>query len=390
MATGSPPRRGRPPRGLSGSGTARGLALEALARVDDGAYANLVTAELLGRCRLDQRDRALVTDLVHGTVRMQRALDWAWSRHVRRTPDGETIRVLRLGTYQLIVQGTAAHAAVHETVALAPLRSRSFVNAILRRVADAGPPKWPDTATELSYPDWIVERLIGDLGESEALAALRAMNEPPSATPRADGYRQDLSSQWVAAAVGAQAGEHVLDLCAAPGGKATAMAATGARVVAADVRPHRARLITANVGALGLGDRVGVVVADGRRAPFPPTSFDRVLVDVPCTGLGVLHRRPDARWRVRADDLKELVVLQRALIDAGAGLVRPGGVLVVSACTLTAAESLGHDRRLAAERPELEALDPPGAPWRPLGRGARLLPQDAGTDGMVLFRYVRH
>ncbi len=201
MAAGPTPRRERPARDLTGASAARRLALHALRRVDDGAYANLVTAELLARGGLDERDRGFVTDLVHGTVRMRRALDAAWGRFASREPDAETARLLRLGTYQLLFQGLAPHAAVHQTVELAPARSRSFVNAVLRKVAAAGAPEWPDLATELSYPDWIVDRLVADLGEADATATLRFMDEAPEVTVRADGYRQDLSSQWVADAV---------------------------------------------------------------------------------------------------------------------------------------------------------------------------------------------
>lgn len=379
------PRR-RPTRHLS----ARGVALAALARVDDGAYANLVTGELLDATGLDQRDRGFVTDLVHGTVRMQRALDWAWGRFVRTEPDPQVRRLLRLGTYQLLIQRTAPHAAVSETVAEAPSWGRGFVNAVLRKVATDPDPRWPDTATELSYPDWIVTTLRRDLGETDAIAALRHMNLAPEVTSRSDGYRQDLASQWVAEAVGARPGDLVLDVCAAPGGKATLLATDpGVRVVAGDLRVHRAALIADNVDRLALADRVGVVVCDGRAAPFAPASFDRVLLDVPCSGLGVLHRRPDARWRISPHDVDDLVVLQRSLVSAAVEMCRVGGVIVVSACTLTDAESLGHDEWLAADHPELVAIDVPGAPWHPHGRGARLLPQTAGTDGMVLFRFRR-
>jgi 16S rRNA (cytosine967-C5)-methyltransferase len=376
-------------RGPARELSARGVALAALARVDEGAYANLVTAEVLGSSGLDQRDRAFVTDLVHGTVRMQGALDWAWGRFVRTPPDPAVRRALRLGAYQLLIQGTAPHAAVAETVAETPAWARGFVNAVLRKVAADPRPAWPDLPTELSYPDWIVALLVRDLGEGDALAALRHMNQPPGVSVRDDGYRQDLASQWVAEAVEAGAGEVVLDLCAAPGGKATVMASGGAMVVAADVRPHRTALIARNVSDLGFGSSVQVVVADGRHAPFRAGAFDRVLLDVPCSGLGVLHRRPDARWRITAADVDELVTLQRELIGAAISLCRPGGIIVLSACTLTAAESLGHDRWLASSHPGLIAIGPPGPPWRPLGRGARLLPQDAGTDGMALFRYRR-
>jgi 16S rRNA (cytosine967-C5)-methyltransferase len=155
------------------------------------------------------------------------------------------------------------------------------------------------------------------------------------------------------------------------------MASTGATVIAADLHPKRAALITEN------GLRT-VVVADARHPPFPHRSFDRVLVDAPCSGLGALRRRPDARWRIEPDDVDHLAVLQRELVDTAVTLVRPGGVLVYSVCTLTKAESLGIDDYLAERHPELAPLEPPGAPWEPWGRGALLLPQTEGTDGMAI------
>ena len=191
---------------------------------------------------------------------------------------------------------------------------------------------------------------------------------------RADGYHQDLASQWVADEVGAEAGERVLDLCAAPGGKATALLASGATVVATDLRPSRVGLIVANAARLG-GDPLVALAADGRHPPFRPASFDRVLVDAPCSGLGSLRRRPDARWRIQRADVDRLATLQRELLGAAADLVRPGGTLVYSVCTLTAAETVGVDEWLAEAHPDLEAVLPPGEPWQPHGRGGLLLPQ---------------
>src|SRR5205085_11846649 len=128
-------------------------------------------------------------------------------------------------------------------------------------------------------------------------------------------YVQDLASQWTSEYVGAAPGERVADLCAGPGGKATAMAHTAALVAAVDIHPGRARLVAGNVRRLGLAN-VATVVADGRRPPLGP-AFDRVLVDAPCSGLGVLRRRPDARWRMTAAALEGLVGLQRQLVAAG-------------------------------------------------------------------------
>jgi 16S rRNA (cytosine967-C5)-methyltransferase len=362
--------------------SARRVAYEALQRIDhDGAYANLALPALLERSDLDRRDRAFATDLVYGTTRMRRACDYALDRFVTKEPAPAIRTLLRLGAYQLLFAGVPAHAAVHDTVALAPKRATAFVNAVLRRTA-AAPVDWPDAATRLSYPEWIVGRLVAELGEADAVAALERMNEPPPVTARADGYVQDVASQWVADLVEARPGDRIADLCAAPGGKATRLAADGAAVVAADVRPARARLIAANADRLGTSG-VTVVVADATAPPFRPASFDRVVVDAPCSGLGALRRRPDARWRLRPDDIDALAALQARILPAARALVRPGGTLVYSVCTLTAAESIALDDG------SWPVLPPPPAPWRPYGRGARLLPHDADTDGMTVLRYVR-
>ncbi len=237
-------------------------------------------------------------------------------------------------------------------------------------------------------PDWVLAELTASLGEARAVAAVEAMNEPATVSERPDGYVQDPASQQVAGAVGAAAGERILDMCAAPGGKATALAASGARIVAADVRPGRAALVAANAARTG-AEGVAVVVADGTRPPWRAGSFDRVLVDAPCSGLGTLRRRADLRWRIDPSAVERLAALQRQLLGAAAELVRPGGLVVYSVCTLTAAESTEVDGWLAAERPDLVPVEPPDAPWEPWGRGAVLLPQAAGTDGMCLYRYRR-
>jgi 16S rRNA (cytosine967-C5)-methyltransferase len=374
----------RPPRDL----TARGLAVRILLRIDEeGAYANLVLGRELARSGLDQRDRAFVTDLVYGVTRLRRRLDFVVDRFLLRPVDPAVRAALRLGAYQLDQLGTPAHAAVSATVDAVPNpRARGLVNAVLRRAASqpVGADAWPDLGTRLSYPDWMVERLVAELGEDDAVAALHAMNEPAQVTARPDGYVQDLASQWVAAVVGAGPGDRVADLCAAPGGKATALAETGALVVAADIRASRVGLLRGNVDALGLGGSVAVLAADAVAPPLRPASFDRVLVDAPCSGLGALRRRPDARWRVDPDAVERLTAVQARLLRSAADLVRPCGTLVYAVCTLTSAE--GPDVAATLDWP----TDPaPGEPWRPHGPGALLLPQIAGTDGMFVARWQK-
>ncbi|HEY3484198.1 MAG TPA: methyltransferase domain-containing protein [Ilumatobacteraceae bacterium] len=175
----------------------------------------------------------------------------------------------------------------------------------------------------------------------------------------------------------------MLDACAAPGGKATAIAAAGATLIAADVRPGRAGIVATNAARLGLD--VPVIAADARRPPFRPDAFDAVLVDAPCSGLGALRRRADARWRIEPGDIAELAALQRDIVHALAPLVRPGGRLVYSVCTLTAEESIDHPTPEGFEVDDV----PPEGEWRPYGAGWRVLPHEADADGMVLLRYRR-
>ncbi|MGQ0804019.1 MAG: 16S rRNA (cytosine(967)-C(5))-methyltransferase RsmB [Actinomycetota bacterium] len=429
------------------SRSARAVALDVLVRVEAGAYSNLLLPAALRESGLAPRDRSFATDLVYGTLRGRRALDHRLGPALDRSIDAldPPVRAaLRLGVYQL-VSGVPAHAAVGETVEVAPRRARALVNAVLRRVATTGPP-WslPEgddvvaIGTRLSYPDWLVERLISELGRGDALATLAAGNDPAPVTLRPNLLRttpdelarelatggatvarggldtgavtarglgdparvaavtesratpQDEASQAVVTLLAPEPGDLVLDTCAAPGGKATAAAErvgdTGT-VVAADV--HAGRLALVGRAAARLGLAIEPVVADGRALPVSGRVFDRVLVDAPCTGLGVLRRRPEARWRVEPDQARVLATLQRELLGEAARVVRPGGTLVYSVCTLTREETIGVDEWSAAELPELVALEPPGAPWRPWGRGGLLLPHDAGTDGMFVLRLYR-
>ena len=369
-----------------GERTARRVALDALRRIEDGgAYANLVLGPILSSSGLTEQDRRFVTELVYGTTRMRRACDALVDRFVTSPPDDATRSVLRLGAYQLAFAGVPAHAAVGETVGLAPKRTRGFVNAVLRKVsaADIADMRWPSEGARLSYPDWLVDRFRAELGD-DTVPALERMNEPPPVTSRADGYVQDESSQWVAAAVEAQPGERILDVCAAPGGKATALASTGATVIANDRRASRTRLVRENAQRLGLD--VPTVVSDGVAPPFAGRSVDVVLLDAPCSGLGALRRRADARWRIESSTVTELAQLQAQLLEASAGLVRPGGRLIYSVCTITAAESIEHP---VPEGFAVDPTPPPVGSWRPFGPGWRVLPQDADTDGMVLIRYRR-
>ena len=416
---------------------ARSVAIDALVRVEDGAFAHVLLPAKLRASGLDSRDRAFVTHLVYGAVRMQRRLDGLLAPRCHQPFARLEPRVraaLRIGAFQLL-DGVAPHAAVAATVEAAPPRARGLVNAVLRSVAAAGP-DYPEPASpgeRYSYPDWIVDELGRSLPADEVAEVLAAGNQPASVTLRpnrrvttpaalraeleAGGVRveagrlvadallvsgtgdpatlpavaegratpQDQGSQAVVAVLDPQPGERILDVAAAPGGNATAAAerAVGGSVVAADVHAGRLGLVARAADRLGLTE-VACVAADGRRLPVRPGRFDRVLVDAPCSGLGVLRRRAEARWRIQADAVAPLAALQKDLLAAAAGAVAPGGLLVYSVCTLTRAETTGVAAWAFAHLDGFAPVPPPGDPWRPLGPGAVLWPHVAGTDGMFV------
>lgn len=360
----------------------RRLAIAAMMRIENGgAYANLMLPDMLAKSNLSGEDRRFVTQLVYGTTRMKRACDHLVDRFLLGDADDQVRAALRIGAFQLAFLGTPPHAAVDATVSAVTGGGRKVVNAVLRRVSEA-PVEYPSDAVRLSYPDWLVSRLETSLGNAEAVAALEAMNLPAKTTTRDDGYVQDAASQMVVAAVGAKPGELVVDLCAAPGGKATGLAAGGATVVAGDRKPSRVGLVVANVERLG--SAVVPVVADGRFPPFPTGVADRVLVDAPCSGFGSLRRRPDARWRIEPEAPERLAELQIELVRAGLGLLKPGGVLTYSVCTFGSIEGTDVIDEAVAEHGNLERLPVPDEPWINLNGIGLLLPTVEGSDGMML------
>jgi 16S rRNA (cytosine967-C5)-methyltransferase len=278
------------------------------------------------------------------------------------------LAALRLGAYQLgYLGGVPRYAAVNESVELVRRarleRAVAFTNAVLRRVADGIDDllaSLPEGPLKHSYPDWVWDVWRRDLGEEGALELMRAQNEPPPVVVRhvrgqtPDGSATDIpgafevarvdeqalaegriwpqsrGSQLAGLCVGSREGERVLDLCAAPGGKATMLAGG---VVAVEVNEARARELEENVRRLG-ATNVRVVQADGRALPADLDGFHRALVDAPCSGLGVLAARPDLRWRSQP-----LPDLQLELLLAAAERVRPGGTIVYSVCTVNADES---------------------------------------------------
>jgi len=430
--------------------TARSVALGVIRRVvEEDAYSNLALSAALDRSRLGERDRRLVAELAYGTLRRLVPLDAEIGVVARRdvaTIDPPVIAVLRLGAFQLRHTRIPPHAAVSETVSLAPARARGFVNAVLRRVADTPlpaiegddddaisrrtglapwavaelrrvlPPDEIDPAAaafaspapmclrvntcRASFQD--VDRELRDAGLDPVAGthhpdAIRIRSTDPSSLPAFAAGRvtvQEEASMLVAAALEARPGERVADVCAGPGGKATHLAClvdpgkgragTGTTAVAADVSVARAGLVQAAARRLGVPL---LVLAQDARRPALREVFDGVLVDAPCSGIGAARRRPELLWRPRRTELAGLARLQVEILCGAAELVRPGGRLVYSVCTFPRAETDAAARAFLSKRNDFEPLAVPG----PGGRAERhrLWPHRDGTDAMFFGGFRR-
>jgi len=379
----------------------RQAAFDVIRAVDErDAYVNLLLPSLLRERGISGRDAALATELTHGTLRWRGAYDPILSAVTNgRSIEPSVLDALRMGAHQILSMRVPDHAAVSTTVDLVKAsvghRAVGFANAVLRKLASRDFGQWLDEVTagldlnesraiRTSHPAWIVQALAQALGEDEIDALLAADNLPPKVTlvarpglcdpaelPGEPGMLspyarildggdpadipavregragvQDEGSQVVAmqlantALDGADA--RWLDLCAGPGGKAALLGALaaqrGATLVANEVQEHRADLVRSAVAQL---PNVTVTNEDGRTGSWADGTFDRVLVDAPCTGLGALRRRPESRWRRTPSDLDALRPLQRELLTGALHLVRPGGVVAYATCSPHLAETSG-------------------------------------------------
>jgi 16S rRNA (cytosine967-C5)-methyltransferase len=419
---------------------------------EDGAYADRALHAEATRHKLQPRDHALATRLAYGTVQRRATLDHVIATLAGRPVtklEPAVLAALRLGVFQLaFLDRVPAHAAVGESVALVKPhspRGAGLVNAVLRRAAAdaravvaALPDATPEQAAlRHSHPEWIAELWFATLGPDAARALMAAGNEPAESALRANTLRigaaelaerlpvpshpadrlpeglvldapfdafssplweeglympQSRAAMAVARTLDPQPGEHVLDLCAAPGGKTTHLAALmgdEGRIVAVERHSGRAdalRRTAVRMGAESIDVRTGdAAVPQGGR-------FDRVLVDPPCSDLGTLAARPDARWRKAPHAPAALAAEQRRILDAAADAVRPGGVLVYSTCTISPAENerlvdafLASRDDFAPERPsDGPVWDHPTVPLY-----GQTLPHRDGTDGFFVARMRR-
>jgi len=308
---------------------ARRVAFQVVRRVfEDDAYADRAFAA--ASVELDGRDRALAQRIAYGAVQRMRTIDHGidtLGKRPTRKLDPAVLAALRVAGYELGWSEAPAHAVADDAVELVRAanleRATGFTNAVCRRLAEGFRDllsTLPEGPLKNSYPDWIHDVWVRDFGDAEALALEHAQNEPP---PLEDYRGISRASRLAAEAVDSRPGERVLDACAAPGNKTSLLQGD---VTAVEINPGRARALAERLPS------VCVVNADVRE--LDASGFDRALVDAPCSGLGVLNRRPDLRWRSRP-----LPELQLGLLQAAAERTRPGGTIVYSVCTLNADEN---------------------------------------------------
>lgn len=421
------------------------------------AFANLALSSYLARSPLDARDRAFCTELVYGTLRMSARLDYILAQLLKRPLAVLPHRIhslLRLSVYQLeFLKSIPPYAVVNEAVTLAGRSGAGamsgLVNGVLRgflrQRSLLSLPNRDDMlgylTITLSHPRWLAERWLGRWGAERAAAVAEADNAPAEIVLRTNTLRiardellaklsaagieakasaltpegirlhrggapeelpgfeeglfflQDDGAVCIGHLVNPKAGECILDLCAAPGGKTTHLAALSgdqARITALDIHGHKVELIRANCRRLGV-TCVRAEVGDGR-AFLSDELFDAVLLDTPCSGTGVLRRRADLRWRRKPEDLAELVILQRSLLENAARLLKPGGRLIYSTCSLESEENEEQMAWFLETHPTFRATDVQtylGGRLPRTGeslRGVYLWPPLFGTDGFFFCR----
>ena len=384
--------------------------------LDEGAYSNIIVRTATRD--LQRRDVLFVQRLLYTTIRYLDRIDRTIDDRVSRPVEDDVRAVLRVGVAEILFMDGDTYATVDSAVEAVRVggkpRAAGFVNGVLRNIARDGEPTLPagseGGALRLGVPLWLYEDLVGAYGSDAADSFLEASNKATSVGVRrrrgeapgepVDGigdayliddvvpFREsiasgdlviaDPSSTAVAAALDPQPGERILDLAAAPGGKTLHLwdlVGGDGLVVAMD--RNAGRIATAKRRLLRLGTDVRWVIGDATAPPFESASFDKILLDAPCTGLGTLRRRPEIRHRLRPESAAEAGHLQRQMLDAAVSLLRPGGRLVYSVCTVTPEETVDVVVDIGSHAPE-------NLPGHGIAGGVLLAPHLTGSDGMFI------
>lgn len=434
------------------NGNVRDAALSILLSVDQNqAYSNLLLNQTINKYQIEAKKRALLTELTYGTLQYKYTLDYYLEPFIRGKIDPWVRWLLRLSVYQIVyLSKIPEHAIVNEAVEIAKRRGHkgiaSMVNGILRSILRMGIPsldKIKDPidriAIETSHPRWIVEMFAEMYGLETTMDMLKANNLPPKQTVRVNTLKatvedaiqlladedvqavqskvipqclyllsgqaarteafkngiitiQDESSMMPSIALNPKPGDRVLDLCAAPGGKTTHLAEimkNEGSILATDIHPHKLDLIGENCARLGI-TIVDTAPIDGRKAAelLQPESFDAILVDAPCSGLGVIRRKPDIKYTKREEDFDRLHEIQTELLNNAVALLKPGGRLVYSTCTVNKKENEETVEALLASHPEMKLAPIQHLPVSLLEKQRngmlQVFPQDFGSDGFFV------
>lgn len=421
------------------------------------AYSNLLLHQTIEKYHIDAKDRGLLTELTYGTLQYKLTLDYYLEPYVRGKLDTWVRWLLRLALYQIAyLDKIPDHAAVNEAVEIAKHRARhggiaATVNGILRSILRNGLRETTDIkdtaqriAIETSHPEWLVRRYIDGFGVEITEDMLIENNFPPLQTVRvnatkadtrgglealweekyavrrsenvpeclhviegqparsqafADGIItiQDESSMLPAYALDVQPGMRVYDMCAAPGGKTTHIAEkmnNEGELIATDLHKHKIKLIQENADRLGL-TIIKPHVLDGRKATdeFEAASFDRILVDAPCSGLGVIRRKPDIKYTKTEEDFASLHKIQIDLLDAAYELLKPQGKMVYSTCTIDKMENNGTVEAFLAKHPDMQLAPVENAPEAAVGLREegmmQVFPQQFNSDGFFVASFVK-
>ncbi|HFR3426020.1 TPA: 16S rRNA (cytosine(967)-C(5))-methyltransferase RsmB [Streptococcus suis] len=428
--------------------TARSLALSVLEDVfEQGAYSNIALNKALGASALSMQDRGLATELVYGTVSRKITLEWYLAHFIedREKLDTWVYYLLMLSLYQMLyLDKLPTHAVVNEAVTLAKrgFGADKFVNAILRKISQSTLPNPADIkrknkrlSIQYSVPVWLVQTLIAEYGDERAekifqslhirnkasirvtdsqqidrlVEELDAQHSPlsPVGLVKPHGHFaatdyfkqglitiQDETSQLVAPTLKIQGEEQILDACAAPGGKTCHMASylTSGKIMALDLYEHKLTLIEENAKRLGLADKIETKRLDASRVheEFGPDTFDKILVDAPCSGIGLIRRKPDIRYNKAAMDFENLKTIQLQILDSVCQSLKIGGIITYSTCTIIAKENQEVIDEFLQAHPNFEQvlLEHPRADI--MVDGCLLItPEQYQTDGFFIGQFRR-